>query len=183
MATRQELANALRALAMDAVQKANSGHPGMPMGMAEIAEVVWNHHLRFNPLNPFWADRDRFVLSNGHGSMLLYALLHLTGFDLPMREIEHFRQLHSKTPGHPERGLTPGVETTTGPLGQGFANAVGFAIAERALAAEFNRPGHRGRRPPHLRVHGRRLHDGGHLPRGGKPCRDARPGQAHRHLR
>jgi transketolase len=141
MATRQELANALRALAMDAVQKANSGHPGMPMGMAEIAEVVWNHHLRFNPLDPAWPDRDRFVLSNGHGSMLQYALLHLTGFDLPMREIERFRQLHSKTPGHPERGLTPGVETTTGPLGQGFANAVGFAIAERALAAEFNRPG------------------------------------------
>ncbi len=141
MATRQELANALRALAMDAVQKANSGHPGMPMGMAEIAEVVWKHHLRFNPGNPFWADRDRFVLSNGHGSMLLYALLHLTGFDLPMQEIERFRQLHSKTPGHPERELTPGVETTTGPLGQGFANAVGMAIAERALAAEFNRPG------------------------------------------
>ena len=141
MATRQELANALRALAMDAVQKANSGHPGMPMGMADIAEVVWNHHLRFNPLDPSWADRDRFVLSNGHGSMLLYGLLHLTGFDLPMQEIERFRQLHSKTPGHPERGLTPGVETTTGPLGQGFANAVGFAMAERALAAEFNRPG------------------------------------------
>ena len=141
MATRQELANALRALAMDAVQKANSGHPGMPMGMADIAEVIWNHHLRFNPRNPAWPDRDRFVLSNGHGSMLLYALLHLTGFDLPMGEIERFRQLHSKTPGHPERGLTPGVETTTGPLGQGFANAVGFAIAERALAAEFNRPG------------------------------------------
>ncbi|HTS54388.1 MAG TPA: transketolase [Burkholderiales bacterium] len=141
MTPRQELANALRALAMDAVQKANSGHPGMPMGMAEIAEVVWNHHLRFNPRNPSWADRDRFVLSNGHGSMLLYALLHLTGFDLPMQEIERFRQLHSKTPGHPERGLTPGVETTTGPLGQGFANAVGFALAERALAAEFNRPG------------------------------------------
>ncbi len=141
MATRQELANALRALAMDAVQKANSGHPGMPMGMAEIAEVVWNHHLRFNPRNPAWVDRDRFVLSNGHGSMLLYALLHLTGFDLPMPEIERFRQLHSKTPGHPERELTPGVETTTGPLGQGFANAVGFALAERALAAQFNRPG------------------------------------------
>ena len=141
MANRQELANALRALAMDAVQKANSGHPGMPMGMADIAEVVWNHHLRFNPRNPAWADRDRFVLSNGHGSMLLYALLHLTGFDLAMPEIERFRQLHSKTPGHPERGLTPGVETTTGPLGQGFANAVGLAIAERALAAEFNRPG------------------------------------------
>ena len=141
MATRRELANALRALAMDAVQKANSGHPGMPMGMADIAEVVWNHHLRFNPRNPSWANRDRFVLSNGHGSMLQYALLHLSGFDLPMQELERFRQLHSKTPGHPERGLTPGIETTTGPLGQGFANAVGMAIAERVLAAEFNRPG------------------------------------------
>jgi transketolase len=141
MATRQELANALRALAMDAVQKANSGHPGMPMGMAEIAEVLWNHHLRFNPANPNWPDRDRFVLSNGHGSMLQYALLHLTGYDLPMDEIKRFRQLHSKTPGHPEHGLTPGVETTTGPLGQGLANAVGMAIAERALAADFNRPG------------------------------------------
>jgi transketolase len=141
MATRQELANALRALAMDAVQKANSGHPGMPMGMAEIAEVLWNHHLRFNPANPAWPDRDRFVLSNGHGSMLLYALLHLTGFDLPMAELERFRQLHSKTPGHPEHGMTPGVETTTDPLGQGLANAVGMAIAERVLAAEFNRPG------------------------------------------
>ena len=141
MATRQELANALRALAMDAVQKANSGHPGMPMGMAEIAEVLWNHHLRFNPANPAWPDRDRFVLSNGHGSMLLYALLHLTGFDLPMEELKRFRQLHSKTPGHPEHGMAPGVETTTGPLGQGLANAVGMAIAERVLAAGFNRPG------------------------------------------
>jgi transketolase len=141
MATRQDLANAVRALAMDAVQKANSGHPGMPMGMADIAEVVWNHHLRFNPANPAWPGRDRFVLSNGHGSMLLYALLHLSGFDLPMAEIKNFRQLHSKTPGHPEHGLTPGVETTTGPLGQGFANAVGMAIAERILAAQFNRPG------------------------------------------
>jgi transketolase len=141
MATRQELANALRALAMDAVQKANSGHPGMPMGMAEIAEVLWNHHLRFNPANPQWPDRDRFVLSNGHGSMLLYALLHLTGFDLPMQELERFRQLHSKTPGHPELGMAPGVETTTGPLGQGLANAVGMAIAERVLAARFNQPG------------------------------------------
>jgi len=141
MATRQDLANAIRALAMDAVQKANSGHPGMPMGMAEIAEVLWNHYLRFNPANPHWPDRDRFVLSNGHGSMLLYALLHLTGFDLPMNELQRFRQLHSKTPGHPEYGMTPGVETTTGPLGQGLANAVGMAIAERTLAAEFNRPG------------------------------------------
>ena len=136
-----QLTNAIRALAMDAVQKANSGHPGMPMGMAEIAEVLWNRHLRHNPANPRWANRDRFVLSNGHGSMLLYALLHLTGYDLPMDELKRFRQLHSKTPGHPEYGSAPGVETTTGPLGQGLANAVGMAIAERALAAEFNREG------------------------------------------
>ena len=142
MATRTDFANAIRALAMDAVQKANSGHPGMPMGMAEIAEELWNHHLRHNPANPKWADRDRFVLSNGHGSMLLYALLHLTGYALPMEEIKRFRQLHSMTPGHPELGMTPGVETTTGPLGQGLANAVGMALAERVLAAEFNRPGH-----------------------------------------
>src|SRR5512132_1979050 len=137
-----DVVNAIRALSMDAVQKANSGHPGMPMGMAEIAEVLWRRHLRHNPANPAWPDRDRFVLSNGHGSMLQYALLHLTGYDLPMEEIRRFRQLHSKTPGHPEFGYTPGVETTTGPLGQGLANAVGFAIAERLLAAEFNRPGH-----------------------------------------
>ena len=142
MATRKDLANAIRALAMDAVQKANSGHPGMPMGMAEIAEVLWNHHLRHNPANPEWPDRDRFVLSNGHGSMLLYALLHLTGYPLPMDEIRRFRQLHSMTPGHPEHGMAPGVETTTGPLGQGLANAVGMAIAEKLLAAEFNRSGH-----------------------------------------
>ncbi len=127
---------------MDAVQKANSGHPGMPMGMAEIAETLWNHHLRHNPANPKWLDRDRFVLSNGHGSMLLYALLHLTGYALPMEQIKRFRQLHSMTPGHPEFGMTPGVETTTGPLGQGLANAVGMALAERQLAARFNRPGH-----------------------------------------
>ncbi|TFZ79477.1 transketolase [Serratia marcescens] len=127
---------------MDAVQKANSGHPGAPMGMADIAEVLWRDYLNHNPTNPHWADRDRFVLSNGHGSMLIYSLLHLTGYDLPMRELENFRQLHSKTPGHPEYGYTPGVETTTGPLGQGIANAVGFAIAERTLAAQFNRPGH-----------------------------------------
>lgn len=133
--------SAIRALAMDAVQKANSGHPGMPMGMAEIAEVLWMRHLRHNPANPKWPDRDRFVISNGHGSMLLYALLHLTGYDLPMDEIKRFRQLHSKTPGHPEYGYAPGVETTTGPLGQGLANAIGMAIAERLLAAEFNRPG------------------------------------------
>jgi transketolase len=136
-----DLANALRALAMDAVQKANSGHPGMPMGMADIAEVLWRGHLRHNPANPRWPDRDRFVLSNGHGSMLLYALLHLTGYDLPIEELQRFRQLHSKTPGHPEYGMTPGVETTTGPLGQGLANAVGMALAEKLLAAQFNRPG------------------------------------------
>ncbi|MCA3997840.1 transketolase, partial [Serratia marcescens] len=140
--SRKELANAIRALSMDAVQKANSGHPGAPMGMADIAEVLWRDYLNHNPTNPNWADRDRFVLSNGHGSMLIYSLLHLTGYDLPMRELENFRQLHSKTPGHPEYGYTPGVETTTGPLGQGIANAVGFAIAERTLAAQFNRPGH-----------------------------------------
>jgi transketolase len=137
----QDLTNAIRALAMDAVQAANSGHPGMPMGMAEIALALWGRHLRHNPANPQWPDRDRFVLSNGHGSMLLYALLHLTGYDLSMDELRRFRQLHSKTPGHPEHGLAPGVETTTGPLGQGLANSVGMAIAERILAAEFNRPG------------------------------------------
>ena len=136
------LTNAIRALAMDAVQKANSGHPGAPMGMAEIAEVLWNRHLRHNPANPKWADRDRFVLSNGHGSMLLYALLHLTGYDLSIDDLKNFRQLHSKTPGHPEYGYAPGVETTTGPLGQGITNAVGMAMAEKLLAAEFNRPGH-----------------------------------------
>jgi transketolase len=142
MSSRPELANALRALAMDAVQQANSGHPGMPMGMAEIAEALWRRNLRHNPANPQWANRDRFVLSNGHGSMLLYALLHLTGYDLPIDELKHFRQLHSKTPGHPEYGMAPGVETTTGPLGQGIANAVGMAIAERVLADSFNRDGH-----------------------------------------
>jgi transketolase len=136
--TRTELANAIRALAMDAVQKANSGHPGAPMGMADIAEVLWRNHLKHNPKNPQWMDRDRFVLSNGHGSMLIYALLHLTGYELPMDEIRNFRQLHSKTPGHPEVGVTPGIETTTGPLGQGLANAVGMAIAERELARTFN---------------------------------------------
>ena len=139
---RRELANAVRALAMDAVERAKSGHPGMPMGMADIAEVLWNDHLHHNPANPGWPDRDRFVLSNGHGSMLIYALLHLAGYDLPRAELENFRQLHSRTPGHPEFRLTPGVETTTGPLGQGLANAVGMAIVERALAATFNRPGH-----------------------------------------
>ncbi|MBA2411292.1 MAG: transketolase [Burkholderiaceae bacterium] len=134
------MANAIRALAMDAVQQANSGHPGMPMGMAEIAVALWGRHLAHNPANPQWANRDRFVLSNGHGSMLQYALLHLSGYDLPLQELKKFRQLHSRTPGHPEFGYTPGVETTTGPLGQGFANAVGMALAEKLLAAEFNRP-------------------------------------------
>ena len=136
------MAHALRALAMDAVQQANSGHPGAPMGMAEIAVALWGRHLRHDPADPHWADRDRFVLSNGHASMLLYALLHLSGYELPMDELRRFRQLHSKTPGHPEVDLTPGVETTTGPLGQGLANAVGMALAEKLLAAEFNRPGH-----------------------------------------
>jgi transketolase len=136
------LTSAIRALAMDAVQKANSGHPGAPMGMAEIAEVLWNHHMRHNPSNPKWPNRDRFVLSNGHGSMLIYALLHLTGYDVSIEDIKSFRQLHSKTPGHPEYGYTPGVETTTGPLGQGITNAVGMAMAEKLLAAEFNKPGH-----------------------------------------
>ena len=142
MAQRKELANAIRALSMDAVQKANSGHPGAPMGMADIAEVLWNDHLKHNPDNPDWSDRDRFVLSNGHGSMLIYSLLHLTGYDLSIDDLKNFRQLHSKTPGHPEYGYAPGVETTTGPLGQGITNAVGMAIAERSLAAEFNRDGH-----------------------------------------
>ncbi len=141
-ATDSELANAIRALAMDAVEAAKSGHPGMPMGMADIAVALWNRHLRHNPANPRWANRDRFVLSNGHGSMLQYALLHLTGYDLPISELKNFRQLHSKTPGHPEVGVTPGVETTTGPLGQGLANAVGMALAEALLAQAFNRPGH-----------------------------------------
>ena len=142
MPSRSELANAIRALSMDAVQAANSGHPGAPMGMADIAEVLWNDHLKHNPGNPEWPDRDRFVLSNGHGSMLIYSLLHLTGYELPIEELKNFRQLHSKTPGHPEYGYAPGVETTTGPLGQGIANAVGMALAEKTLAAQFNREGH-----------------------------------------
>src|SRR5574343_1216474 len=142
MPSRKQLANAIRALSMDAVQKAKSGHPGMPMGMADIAEVLWRDYLAHNPRNPHWANRDRFVLSNGHGSMLIYALLHLTGYELPISELKAFRQLHSKTPGHPEVDVTPGVETTTGPLGQGVTNAVGMALAEKLLAHEFNRPGH-----------------------------------------
>ena len=142
MAPQQLMANAIRALSMDAVQQANSGHPGAPMGMADIAVALWKDHLRHNPSNPHWPNRDRFVLSNGHGSMLIYALLHLTGYDLPLQELKNFRQLHSKTAGHPEVGVTPGVETTTGPLGQGITNAVGMALAEKLLATEFNRPGH-----------------------------------------
>ncbi|MDB2533615.1 transketolase [Porticoccaceae bacterium] len=143
MASRRDLANAIRALSMDAVQQANSGHPGAPMGMADIAEVLWNDYLSHNPADPNWTNRDRFVLSNGHGSMLLYSLLHLSGYDLPIEEIKNFRQLHSKTPGHPEYGYAPGVETTTGPLGQGISNAVGMALAEKVLAGQFNRPGHK----------------------------------------
>jgi transketolase len=142
MSSRRELANAIRALSMDAIQKANSGHPGAPMGMADIAEVLWNDFMKHNPANPDWADRDRFVLSNGHGSMLVYSLLHLSGYDLGMEDIKQFRQLHSKTPGHPEYGYAPGVETTTGPLGQGISNGVGMALAEKVLADQFNRPGH-----------------------------------------
>lgn len=142
MPSRRELANAIRALSMDAVQKANSGHPGAPMGMADIAEVLWNDYMNHNPSNPKWVDRDRFVLSNGHGSMLIYSLLHLTGYDLSLDDLKQFRQLHSKTPGHPEYGYAPGVETTTGPLGQGITNAVGMAIAEKAMAGQFNQKGH-----------------------------------------
>ena len=142
MPSRRDLANAVRALSMDAVQQAKSGHPGAPMGLADVAQVLWNDFLKHNPADPDWVNRDRFVLSNGHGSMLLYALLHLSGYDLPIEELKKFRQLHSKTPGHPEKGYAPGVETTTGPLGQGLANAVGMALAEKVLAANFNRPGH-----------------------------------------
>ncbi|EJL6480431.1 transketolase [Vibrio cholerae] len=142
MSSRKQLANVIRALSMDGVQKANSGHPGAPMGMADIAEVLWRSHLNHNPQNPNWADRDRFVLSNGHGSMLIYSLLHLSGYELSIDDLKNFRQLHSKTPGHPEYGYAPGIETTTGPLGQGITNAVGMAIAEKALAAQFNKPGH-----------------------------------------
>ena len=141
MPTRRQLANAIRALSMDAVQKANSGHPGMPMGMADIAQVLWGDYLRHNPGNPLWSDRDRFVISNGHGSMLLYSLLHLTGYPMPLEALKHFRQLGFPTAGHPEVEHHLGIETTTGPLGQGLANAVGMALAERNLAATFNRPG------------------------------------------
>ena len=139
LSSRAPFANAIRALSMDAVQQANSGHPGAPMGMADIAEVLWNDFLNHNPTDPNWPNRDRFVLSNGHGSMLIYSLLHLSGYELPLSELKQFRQMHSKTPGHPEYGYTPGVETTTGPLGAGLSNAVGMAIAEKALAAQFNK--------------------------------------------
>lgn len=142
MTSRLQLANAIRALSMDAVQAANSGHPGAPMGMADIAEVLWNGYLKHNPNNPDWPDRDRFVLSNGHGSMLLYSLLHLSGYDLSIEDLKNFRQFHAKTAGHPEYGYAPGVETTTGPLGQGLANAVGMALAEKTLAAQFNTEKH-----------------------------------------
>ncbi len=142
MTSRFELANAIRVLSMDAVQKAKSGHPGAPMGMADIAEVLWNDYLHHSPKNPKWVNRDRFVLSNGHGSMLIYSLLHLSGYSLTIEDLKQFRQLHSKTPGHPEFGYTPGVETITGPLGQGLANAVGFALFEKSLAALFNRNDH-----------------------------------------
>ncbi len=140
--SRKELANAIRALSMDGVQQANSGHPGAPMGMADIAEVLWRGHLNHNPHNPNWVDRDRFILSNGHGSMLIYSLLHLTGYDLSIDDLKNFRQLHSKTPGHPEYGYAPGIETTTGSLGQGITNAVGMALAEKSMAEQFNQPGH-----------------------------------------
>ncbi len=148
---REPLADAIRALAFDAVQKANSGHPGAPMGMAEMAVALWHRHLKHDPAEPTWIDRDRFVLSNGHASMLLYALLHLSGYELPMTELQRFRQLHSKTPGHPEVDVTPGVETTTGPLGQGISNAVGMALAEKLMGDAFQSPRPRHRRPPHLR--------------------------------
>jgi transketolase len=172
MANQALMANAIRALAMDAVQQANSGHPGAPMGMADIAVALWGTATcGTTPKNPHWADRDRFVLSNGHASMLVYALLHLTGYELPVGELKGFRQLHSKTPGHPEVDVTPGVETTTGPLGQGLTNAVGMALAEKAAGRRVQSPGPRDRRPPHLRVPGRRLPDGRHQPRGLRPGR------------
>ena len=152
--------NTIRFLSVDAVEKANSGHPGLPMGAAPMAYVLWTRFLQHNPANPHWFNRDRFVLSAGHGSMLLYSLLHLTGYDLPLEQIKQFRQWGSKCPGHPERGMTPGVETTTGPLGQGFANGVGIAIAEEHLAAHYNRPGHQIRKPFHLRTGQRRRFNG-----------------------
>lgn len=182
-ASAQMMANAIRALSMDAVQKAKSGHPGMPMGMADIATALWSRHLRFNPTNPKWTGRDRFILSNGHGSMLQYALLHLTGYDLSIDDLKAFRQLHSKTPGHPEVDVTPGVETTTGPLGQGIANGVGMALAEKMLANEFNREGFPVFDNRTYVFLGRRLHDGGHQPRSLLARRRLEAQQAHRHLR
>ena len=175
--------NSIRVLAMDAVEQANSGHPGTPMALAPVAYLLWTRHLRHNPADPAWADRDRFVLSCGHASMLLYSLLHLSGYDLPLDEIRNFRQWHSRTPGHPERGHTPGVEVTTGPLGQGIGNAVGMAMAERFLAARFNRPDADDRRSPHLGARQRRGPDGGRRQRGGKPRRAPEARQAHADLR
>ena len=177
---RTELCNALRMLAVDAVEAAKSGHPGMPMGMAEIAEVLWRSYLKHNPADPHWPDRDRFVLSNGHGSMLLYALLHLTGYALPIEELRRFRQLHSKTPGHPEVGVTPGVETTTGPLGQGLANAVGMALSRAAAGRRVQPPRAHDRRSSHLGVRRRWLPDGRHQPRGVLARRHARAVEADR---
>ena len=173
----------IRTLSIDGVQKANSGHPGAPMGAAPMAYVLWTRFLRHAPTHPDWPDRDRFVLSAGHASMLLYSLLHLTGYDVSLEDLESFRQWGSITPGHPEYGLTPGVEATTGPLGQGFTNAVGMAIAERRLAAEFNRPGHTDRRPPDVRHRLRRRPPGGDRVGGGQPGRPPPARQAHRPVR
>ena len=175
--------NSIRVLAIDAVQKANSGHPGMPMGMAPIAYLLWTRFMRHNPANPHWFGRDRFVLSAGHGSMLLYAMLYLTGYDLPLEQIKHFRQLGSITPGHPEYGLTPGVETTTGPLGQGFGNGVGMAIAAKHLRARFERDRLGALRPSHLRHLQRRRPDGGRVERSGFDRGPSRPRQHRLHLR
>ena len=180
---RRRLANAVRALAMDAVEAARSGHPGMPMGMADIAEVLWNDYLRHNPANPRWCDRDRFVLSNGHGSMLIYALAHLSGYPLEIDEIRQFRQLGQRTAGHPERDLDIAIETTTGPLGQGLANAVGMGPGGKGSRGDVQPAGRHDRRPPHLRFSGRRLPDGRHLPRGVLVGRHAGAGQADRRLR
>ena len=170
--------NTIRMLSIDGVQQANSGHPGLPLGAAPMAYVLWTRFLRFNPKDPKWPNRDRFILSAGHGSMLLYSLLYMTGYDLPLDELKHFRQWGSKTPGHPEYGLTPGVEVSTGPLGQGFGNGVGMAIAEAFLAATYNRPGHDRDRPLHLRDRQRRRPDGGRGRRGGLAGRAPQAGQA-----
>ena len=172
MKNRKELANAIRALSMDAVQAANSGHPGMPMGMADIAEVLWNDYLKHNPKNPDWPDRDRFVVSNGHGSMLLYSLLHLTGYPISMDDIKDFRVLKSKTPGHPEYDINSGIETTTGPLGQGIANGVGMAIAEKILAAKFNKEDFKPIDSFHICFFRRWMSYGGHFARSMLICRN-----------